>query len=1184
MKMLHLAPAMLALLAAMPATAAESETPIITFKTTLYETAGASNAFHFYIGATEKTYIDVDFGFGPVEVEVGQATFDSTAGAISATTVTGTVGTEGIVKIYGDASLIDYLDLEGVYATELDMPTLTNLEILNLDHNLLKRMDLTPFSKLQALYINDNPFDETPLLIGPNKPDLTILEMGSVGALNQSFDIADYPALQSFDAFATHDLRKVTPSGCPNLLRLSIDNTSVSELDVTKNEKLLILNISCTPITNIDITKNTALQQFFCTSTGSWMNNYKIKSLDLSRNKELVYLMCQGNDMTELDVSNNPNLMTLYCNENLLPGIDISKNLYINSLNISNNLMDFTTMPLPREDFSEYYYYQRRMPLDRSYAVGTEIDMSSRVIRPDSETWFALFERQRDEDGNNVDIELPEDYYEFKDGKVTLLKETTDSVYLAFANSLFPTYDLQSSLFKVKSVADFGKDNAAVTLRTRPGVSKIAFSIGIQGATPESPKKFSVDFGDGNPVEFSTTTNVLPAEPNASGDVKRTGSMTIYLPEGTDLSALGIDGVGLTSINVTPSACITDLSLTNCQISNIDLQWNRCLTNLDLSGNNLTILDLNGADGANGKNLLSSIKAANNKLTSIEPGLLNSVTVDLSNNNFSEINLLKASNLRELNLSGNQITEVAIQDLEAIKHLDLSSNLLSEILIADYIDLDYLNLSNNVFPLSTLPQAPKAQTYVYAPQQPWALPEQAPTANLSKQLLNDATTFTWHKADGTLITDAEAIKENNPGIFQLCDTKLGAIYCTFTNPAFPAFTGENAYRTTDITVAEMPQNVVCSFKTLADGIGSLAITGKKRNTMVYIDWEGNGALEQFVATTVDPTYYDVDVHANAEVKVYAYEKECGLTVFSLGAGPLEYIDASQLTELIHFSVAGSHIDIDKISLPEANLEELVITNGELTSASFLSKYPEIWLLNLSANNLSDLDLSVLPKLKAAYAGSNKLTNVILENPVLYDLALNNNLLENIDLSGALNISQLWLFTNNFKTLDISPLKNLGILDISENYFNFLTVPSPDYEIRSYTYSDQYPIEGEVVDGKIDLSGYGAETFRWFIDSPYIDEETGDLYGEELVEGEEYTIENGVTTFLKNFTHIMCVLQNAAFPDLKLYTNFMDAHLDSAINEVEISGSQSGDIYDLQGRRVTNPGHGLYIRDGRVIKL
>lgn len=1177
-----LLPAMLALLAGMPLAAQESETPIITFKTAVYDNVGAENAFHFCVGAKQKTYIDVDFGFGPVEVEVDVANFDQSTSAMTATSISGSVSAEGSVKIYGDASLIDYLDFEGIYATEMDLSKVNEVEILNLNHNELKALDLSNLTKLQAAYISDNPFTTSPLVIGKNKPDLTILEISNVGAIDQNFDISDYPGLISFDAYATHSLRKITPAGCPDLKRLSIDCTSVSTLDVSKNAELLILDIGETAITDIDLSQNTKLQQFFCSHNGGWMSDYKISTLDLSKNTNLIYLMCPGNNLTTLDVSNNTKLQTLFCNQNYLTTIDISNNQQLNSVNISNNLMDFNTMPLPRDEFIDYYYYQRRLPVERSYAVGMEIDMSDRVIRPDSETWFALFERQRDADGTPADVELPEDYYTFENGKVTLLKETQDSVYLAFANSLFPAYDLQSTLFKVKSVEDYGKDNVAATMRLRPGTKQIELGIGMQGATPENPKKFSIDFGDGNPVEFTTTTNVLPAEPNVTSAISASRPITIYMPEGEALSAFGIDNIGLVSIDVSPSATITDLSITNCKLSSIELEYNCMLTNLDLSGNNLTSIDLESIDGSTVKYSLRKMNLSNNKLTSVTPGLLYCTEVDLSNNQLEEITLLKATNLQTLNLSNNKLATVAIQDLESIKNLNLSNNLLSEIIIADYIEFDNLNISGNRFPMSTLPKDPQAQTYVYAPQQEWIIPAKAPSIDLAIQMLDDATVYTWHTADGKEISGEDKILQNNPGIFQLLDTSLGKIYCTFTNPAFPDFTGENAYRTSEVEVAEKPTQTICTFKTLADGIGELGLVGKQQSNNIFIDWEGNGYLKEYVFTN-EVTNFEVNVHANAEVKVYAYEKECGVSVFSLGAGPLEYIDASDLSELIHFSLYGSHLDIDKIKLPKADLIELVISGGELTSTDFLKEYPNIYLMNLSDNKLESIDLSILPKLKAMFLSLNELTSIKIDNPLLDQLAANGNKLTEIDLSGAPEIHDLWLFDNDLHTIDVEGLDNLHTLDISMNHFDFLTLP-PVSSVNKYYYGNQKPIEAEIIDGKVDLSGYGAETFLWFIDSPYYDETTGELYGEALEEGDEYTIEEGVTTFKKDFKHVMCVLQNPKFPDLDLYTNFIDVSVDSAINEIESDDAAPATIYDLQGRKVVNPKRGLYIVNGKVVKL
>ncbi len=1179
---LKLLPALIALLAGMPLAAQESETPIITFKTTLYENAGAENAFHFYIGAKTKTYVDVDFGFGPIETEVDVANFSSTEGGIVGTTVTGSVGPDGTVKVYGDPLMIDYLDLEGVYITDLDISALTNLEILNLDHNELKALDLTPQTKLQALYISDNPFGTTPLIVGANKPDLTILEMNILGAVDPDFEISGYPSLLSFSCYSTPSIKKVTPAACPDLIQLSIDATSVSTVDVSQNPKLRILNVGETPINNIDVTNNPALTELYCQHAGNSWTQYKINALNLSKNPNLTRLMCQGNNLNEIDLSNNPNLVSLYVNGNNLTSIDISKNPYLADVNVSNNYMDFNTIPVPRETFTEYTYYQHDFPVDRSYAVGTTLDFASRVVRPDSETWYALFSRKYSSAGIPEDTELdPEEYFSVEEGKVTLLKEVPDSVYLAFANSLYPEYDLHTSLFMIKSEAEFGKDNVAVSMRPRPATKTITLSVGMQGATPENPKKFSVDFGDGKPVEFTTTTSGLPAEANATA-AKAGNIIIIYTPEGEEMSALAMDNMGLITLDVTAAHCLTDLSVTNCNLPQIDLSWNRCLTNLDLSGNSLTTLALEGVYESYSKTMIQSIKASNNKLTALTPGLRPATYVDLSNNQFETINLEKAAELQYLDLSGNVLTEINLQDLESIKTLNLSNNNLAEIVVQDYVTPDLLDLSLNRFPLSTLPASTGAKTYVYAPQKQWTLPEEAPTANLRKQLLDDKTEFAWFKADGTPI-EGDGIKQNAPGIFQLLDTSLGKIYCTFTNPAFPDLTGENVYRTTDVEVAEMPTNVVFSMKTLQSGTGSFGLTATEDNQSLYIDWAGNGALEQYVIGKKLQTF-EIQTVADADVKIYTYQPDSHITVFSLAAGPLEYFDASKLTELIHFTVSGSNLPADKMTLPPSDLKELVIIGSQLDSTEPLKNYPNAKMVNLSENNLTELDLSYFPKATFVYAPHNKISSVKFENPALISLAIEFNEIENIDFTGAPALQQLWISYNKLHSLDISMLPVLNWLIIENNYFDFNTLPESRETFKRYSYNPQYPIEATVTDDHIvDLSGYGATTFRWFIDTPYYDTDGG-LVGEELYVNDEYTLENGVTTFLKNFTHIMCVMNNPKFPALNLYTNFIDVRVETSISEVESPESAPRGVYDLQGRPVQNPGRGLYIVNGRLEML
>lgn len=1180
----RLLPVLLALFTAISAAASETEAPIITFHTTLYDNAGADNAFHFYIGTKTNTYIDVDFGFGNTEVEVEPAVFDPEISAIKATTVTGSVSEAGIVKIYGDASLIDYLDLEGVYITDLDIAQLTNLEILNVRHNELSALDLTAMDKLQALYLTDNPYGTTPLIIGGNKPDLTILEMNSCGAIDQSFNLSDYPAIVAFDAYATKSLVNLDPTNCPELMKLSIDCTGVTSLDVTKNPKLLILNVSETGVTDLDLNNNIYLTELYCSHSGGWMSQYKYDTLDVTMLPNLQRLFCSDNNLTTLDVSKNPLLTDLYCSGNKLTVLDISNNPNILNLSIYNNYMDFTTMPLPRETFIEYVYNQRPMPVSRSYPEGAEIDFSSKVVLPDSETWFALFANREDADGAPIKVELPEDYYTFENGKVTLLKASTDSLTMAFANSLFPDYDLQTTNFMVKTAEDYGKDNKTISMRMRPTAKELALAVGISGASAENPKTFSVDFGDGEPVQFTTTTSGLPSEPNASGPiVKASQPMVVYIPEGEDLTAFSMEDIGLVSIDLSAAHALTDLKLVNCQLGAVDLTYNNLVRNVDISYNNIDSLSLYGRHQIEDKHRLTTLNVSSNKLRTIVPGFGNIANLDLSNNQLADINLLKASGVVNLDLSNNRLTNVSIQDLESIKHLDLSDNELSDIIITDYLDFDYLNLSGNRFPLSTLP-VDAAPEYVYAPQKQWSMPEKAPTANLTRQLLDDSTVFTWYKADGTAIT-GDGIKELHPGVFQLLDTTLGAVYCTFANPAFPALSGEDVYRTTDIEVAPMPENVVCSMRTLADGIGELGLRANKDNTLIYIDWEGNGALEEFM-TGIQPTIYSVNVHSGVDVKMYSYSAESNLDVISIGAGPLQYIDATPLTNLLTFSLYGSGLASDNIALPVTDgLEELSITGSKVDNMDFIKgKYPSLRMINLSDNRLTECDFSEWKELKAIYATNNSLTAATLDNPLAWEVALAQNKLTELDLSHLPMLRQLWMFENDLHTLDITSNPELRILEISENHFDFNTLPENSESLYRYVYGNQKPVEAELVNGSvIDLSGFGAQTFRWFIDTPYVDE-NGNLDGEELIEGKEYTIENGVTTFLKNINNVMCVMQNDQFPALYLITDFMDVRGADGIHDIETDQPGETVIYDLQGRRVTRPVHGIYIINGKKTYL
>ncbi len=1175
----------------MGALTASAEDPIITFHTNVYDNVGETNAFHFYLGAKEPIYVDVDCGFGSIETEVGVAVFDPEAGGIAGTAISCTVSQEGIVKIYGDASKIDYIDMEGCYISEISFPQLTEVEILNLSYNELKGLDLSHMSKLQALYLGSNPFSETPLLIGPDKPDLTILSLDIIDNLDPSFDMADYPALRSFEAWHVPTLTRIDPTNCPNLLQLSIDLTNVESIDISKNPNLLILNVADTKITELDLSNNPYLTELYCGHMAAGYGQYAMTSLNLGSKPNLQRLFCQGNALTTLDVSGCPKLTDLSCSYNYLTELSLDANKELVNLNIAMNLFTFATLPDQRDTFNEYYYYQRPMSIDRSYAVGTTLDFSQQVLREGSTTKGYLYKVS--EESPNFPELLEDEYYTYADGKITLNKALTDSVQVSFTNDLFAEYPLSTSKFMVKTASEIGKPSPVVELTFYPTVKDIALSVGMQGASAESPLHFKVDFGNGQLVDFTAVSSGLPETPNVTGT--RTGHVTIYMPENTDISAFGIDGQRLMSADVSRAKTLERLAITDCQLSAIDLKWNRCLSSLDLSGNNLSTIDLSEPNGSYGKNVLSDFKAARNRLTEVVFSTRTCLqSLDLSDNDLAALDLLKFSALTYLDLSGNQLTEVDLRDLESIVTMNLSGNNLSEISLLDYLPLESLNISGNYFTFATLPAPGAVTEYIYAPQAPVSLPAKAPSINLSDNYVEidgAVTQYDWVMNATGAPVPAGAVTSTGNGLFRFADPDLGEVRCEMTHAAFPDFKGAAVYTTTPVQTASMPTYVFAAFTTLEDGVAELTMRSTKPDVGVYIDWEGNGYLEQYVLTD-KPLSFEVKTKAGADVKCYSYDEDNCVDVFSFGGAKLASIDASRMMNLVNFTCANSGLKLQNISLPlcKETLEELSLAGNEIESID-LSDYTALRMLNLSENKLTEFDSSPFKKLEVLYLAYNNLTSVKLDNALLWETVLIGNKLEDIDLSHIPTMQQLFLSDNLLTHLDVSAMPRLKDLFIDQNYFTFATLPV--ISINRYVYANQAmltvtPEDGYIVDLSSQVTCQGTPTvYTWYIDSPYYDED-GSLVGENLYEGDEYEISGGVTTFLKPFTHIMCVMTNTRLPNIVLYTDFIDVNpKQDGIEEIaSVSDSLPARWYDLSGACVaeTVAGERPSLKSGIYVRL
>ena len=162
--------------------------------------------------------------------------------------------------------------------------------------------------------------------------------------------------------------------------------------------------------------------------------------------------------------------------------------------------------------------------------------------------------------------------------------------------------------------------------------------------------------------------------------------------------------------------------------------------------------------------------------------------------------------------------------------------------------------------------------------------------------------------------------------------------------------------------------------------------------------------------------------------------------------------------------------------------------------------------------------------------------------------------------------------------------------LDHNKFSFAGLPQVKSQYVLYTYSDQAVVEAEEIDGKIDLSAhrsaYGTDTkYTWYLDMPSFND-YGELEGEELYADDEYVITDGVTTFLKPFQNVVCVMTNEEFPKLYLYTPMMNVKGTTAINAATASDrnitiSMDGSTITVKAPAETTAT--LYAVDGRTAR-
>lgn len=173
-----------------------------------------------------------------------------------------------------------------------------NLKVLFLDHNNLQELDVSHNLKLEVLGIGGNEISELNLLKNTELKNLYLYD---------------------------HDA----------------GSSKIKTIDLSNNIKLETLYADSYVTEFIDLSYNTALKELHYKAPWRLAENQGIKSLDISKNKQLEILVCNGNQLEQLDVSHNPKLKYLACSNNKLTGLNLTKNRELKELFCSDNPIQY---------------------------------------------------------------------------------------------------------------------------------------------------------------------------------------------------------------------------------------------------------------------------------------------------------------------------------------------------------------------------------------------------------------------------------------------------------------------------------------------------------------------------------------------------------------------------------------------------------------------------------------------------------------------------------------------------------------------------------------------------------------------------------------------------------------------------------------------------------------------------
>ena len=316
------------------------------------------------------------------------------------------------------------------------------------------------------------------------------------------------------------------------------------------------------------------------------------------------------------------------------------------------------------------------------------------------------------------------------------------------------------------------------------------------------------------------------------------------------------------------------------------------------------------------------------------------------------------------------------------------------------------------------------------------------------------------------------------------------------------------------------------YLTISGDLFPTAFDQPKLKNVVQVSITGSSATAVELPALPALTQFSFNNSPVKKVDVSKVPTLTSLTINHMTAAPqLESIDVSNNPELTYLSLQGNANGIGALTeldlTNNTKLEGIYVQYNKIEEIALADSYEKLGTFNASYNALTAINPAAMPAVKWFDVRNNKIKGALdIASDKLTNVYVNDNELTGVTVP---DVTKQFYFDNNKMTLATMPALPASMNTTSKKK-QFHYAPQADMEVAP---------NGSVVDLSAQASAKGMEA------EPQATVFSITAGNAALGEGKDYTVKDGVITFITDQQGAVVKMTNAGYPTLNLCTKPFD---------------------------------------------